>query len=108
MSEEDIIEICVRLGHTHPVGVLNYSVRESIALFQQADDMQHATCRAIKAMVLCEEVIAARTSALSEMHVRAYMIVADGELSGTQPPFLEGEGEVHSPTGIPQPSGGTP
>ena len=31
--EEDIIEICIRLGHTHPLGVLYYSVTESIILF---------------------------------------------------------------------------
>ena len=61
--EEDIIKVCVRLGHTHPMGVLHYSATESIILFQSADDMQHATCRAIKVTVLHEEAIAVRASA---------------------------------------------
>ena len=106
--EEDIIEICIRLGHTHLLGVLCYLVTELIALFWSADNMQCATHRAIKATVLCEDGITVRTSAPSEMHVRAYVIVVNREPSGTQPLPLEGEEEVHSPTGNPQPSGGTP
>ena len=31
--EEDIIKICFRLGHTYPMGVLHYSVTESVILF---------------------------------------------------------------------------
>ena len=34
--EEDIVEICARLGHTHPFGVLHYLATESIALFWSA------------------------------------------------------------------------
>ena len=52
VSEEDIMEICTRLGHTHPMGVLCYLAMESVALFWSTEDMQHATCRAIKATVL--------------------------------------------------------
>ena len=103
--EEDIIEICIRLGHTHPLGVLCYLVTESIALFWSADDMQCTTCRVTKVMILCEESIAVRTSAPSEMHVRAYMIVMNGKPSGTQPLPLDREEEVHSPTSNPQPGG---
>ena len=33
VMEEDIIEICIRLGHTHPMGVLCYSVTELVILF---------------------------------------------------------------------------
>ena len=84
------------------MGVLHYSVMELVVLFCLAGDMQCATCRAIKATVLCDKAIAIRTSAPSEVQVRAYMIVVDGEPSGTQPPLLEGE--VYFPTGNPQPS----
>ena len=52
VSEEDIMEICVRLGHTHPMGVLHYLAMESVALFHSTEDMQHATHRVIKVMVL--------------------------------------------------------
>ena len=37
--EEDIIKICIWLGHTHPMDVFHYSVTESIVLFQLADDI---------------------------------------------------------------------
>ena len=50
--EEDIVEICVTLGHTHPMGVFHYSVMELVALFHPTEDMQCVTHRAIKAMVL--------------------------------------------------------
>ena len=106
--EEDIIKICIRLGHTHPVGVLHYSVTESIVLFQLADDMQHATCGAVKVMVLHEEASTIRASAPSKTHVRAYMAMVGGEPSRTQPPPSEGEGEPHLATGNPHPGGRTP
>ena len=40
VSEEDIIEICVALGHTHPLGVLQYLAMESVALFCTTEEMQ--------------------------------------------------------------------
>ena len=46
------MEICIKLGHTHPMGVLHYSAMESVALFCLTEDMQCATHRAIKATVL--------------------------------------------------------
>ena len=39
IQEEDIIEICVQLGHTHPEGVLRYLAMESVVLFHSVDDM---------------------------------------------------------------------
>ena len=44
MSEEDIMEICIKLGHTHPMSVLHYLAVELVALFCLTEDMQHATC----------------------------------------------------------------
>ena len=96
--EEDIIEICVRLGHTHPMGVFCYSATESVILFRSVDEMQCATHRAMKVMVLHEEAIAIRASAPSKTHMRAYMTAVGGKPSRTQPPPSEGEGEPHSPT----------
>ena len=58
VSEEDIVEICVTLGHTHPLGVLWYSAMELVALFHTTEEMQHASCIAIKAMELWDEPIA--------------------------------------------------
>ena len=40
VSEKDITEICETLGHTHPLGVLQYLVTESVALFHTTEEMQ--------------------------------------------------------------------
>ena len=42
ISEEDIMEICVKRGHTHPLGVLCYSAMESIILSHTADELKCA------------------------------------------------------------------
>ena len=40
VSEEDIKEICMPLGHTHPLGVFWYLVMELVALFHTTEEMQ--------------------------------------------------------------------
>ena len=107
VSQEDIKEICIRLGHTHPVGVLCYSVMELVALFWSTEDMQCTTCRAIKATVLQDEAIAIRAMAPSETQIRVYMIAVGGDPSKFQSPPSEGEEKPHSPTDNPHPSGET-
>ena len=69
--EEDIMKICVQLGHTHPMGVLNYTAIDTIMLFHLAVNMQCTTHRAIKVMVLYEEAIIVSASPPSAAHVRA-------------------------------------
>ena len=66
VSEEDIMEIYMTLGHTHPLDVILYLAMESVALFHLTEGMQHATHRAIKAMELQDEVIAIRAMALQK------------------------------------------
>ena len=39
ITEEDIVEICVRRAHTHPLGVLQYSMVESVDLFGNVTDV---------------------------------------------------------------------
>ena len=107
VSEEDIVEICIRLRHTHPMGLLCYLVMESVALFHSTEGMQHATYRAIKAMELQDEAITVRAMAPSETHIRAYIIALGGDPSKPQSPPSEGEGEPHSPTDNPHLSGET-
>ena len=58
VSEEDIIEICMALGHTQPLGVLQYLAMELVALFHTTEEMQQASCTAIKATELWDEPIA--------------------------------------------------
>ena len=48
VSEEDIIEICITKGHTHPLGVLCYSAMEWVVLFCSTDKLQQVTCGIVK------------------------------------------------------------
>ena len=41
--EEDIVEICIRKGHTCPLGVLCYLAMESVLLFGTAEDLNRAS-----------------------------------------------------------------
>ena len=83
ISEEDIIEICMTLGHTHPLGVLWYSAMELVALFHTTEEMQWASCGAIKAMELWDEPIAIWTMAPLEYHimVHTYLAIVGGDPS---------------------------
>ena len=94
--EEDIIEICIWFGHTHPEGVLWYSAIKSVMLFHMADELQTVACRVIKASTLHEEAIRVRTSLPSATHMRVCMASVTGEPSCIQPPPSNGEEEPHS------------
>ena len=71
IQEEDIIEICIQLGQTHPKGVLWHSVVELVILFHSTDEMLVKADGVIKAMALHEEPIRLRMSPPSTAHVRA-------------------------------------
>ena len=73
------------MGHTHPLGVLWYLAIESIALFCMAEEMQQASCSAVKAMELWDEPIAIQTIAPSEHHVRGYIAIVGGDPSKQDP-----------------------
>ena len=40
ITEEDFVQLCMMLGHIHPLGVLWYSTIELVALFHMAEEMQ--------------------------------------------------------------------
>ena len=42
IMEEDIMEICVGRAHIHPVGVLRYTAAESVIMFGNLEDVNHA------------------------------------------------------------------
>ena len=107
VTDEDIVEMCVKMGHTHPLDVLHYSAMDSVALFHSTEEMQHATHGAIKAMELWEEAIAIRAVAPSVTHVKAYIMTVHGDHSKPQSPPSEEEGEPHSPHDNSYPSGET-
>ena len=39
--EEDIVELCARRAHTRPLGVLWYSVADSVVFLNNVDDVDH-------------------------------------------------------------------
>ena len=92
IQEEDIIKMCVLLGHTHPKGVLWYSAFKLVMLFHSADEMQVEAHGVFKAMTLHEEPIKDRASPPSVAHVRALMVVIGGETSGAQHPTPDRDG----------------
>ena len=107
IQEEDVIEICIQFGCTHPEGMLWYSIIESVMLFHTMDELQVVACGVMKASTLHDEAIRIRTSLPSATHVRAYMAVVNGDPSGAQPPPSEGEEEPHYSHSNPHSSGRT-
>ena len=81
VTQEDIVEIFVTLGHTHPLVVLQFLATESLALFDKVKEMQQASCGAIKVMELHDKSITIRTTAPLEPHIRAYITVGGGDPS---------------------------
>ena len=69
ISEEDVIKICIKKGHTHPLGVLRYSATESVVLFHSPDKLQHSTHVIIKMTEFWGEAITVRAMAPLEAHV---------------------------------------
>ena len=81
VTEDDIVEICITLGHTHPLGVLQYSVTELVPLFCMTEEMQQASHCAIKATELQDEPTGIRNVAPLEHHIRAYITEVGGDPS---------------------------
>ena len=101
ISEEDVIKICVTKGHTHSLGVLHYSIMETVVLFHSMDELQHTTCRIIKTREFQGEAITVRAMAPSESHVTAYLTMSHLNPSN-------GQRELHTPPQQTPPTGGTP
>ena len=72
VMEEDIMQLCMTLGHTHPLGVLQFLATELVALFRMAEEMQCASHGAIKVMELHDKLIAVRTIAPSDHQLHTY------------------------------------
>ena len=108
IQEEGIIELCIELGQTHYKGALWYSTVELVVLFHSTDEVLVMAHGFVKAMALHEEPIRLHMTPPSAVHVRAYIVVRDGEPSGTQPLTPDRE-EVPQPSpSDPYPDGRTP
>ena len=100
ISEEDIIEICITKGHTHPLGLLHYSPMESIILFSTVEDLHRASHGLADVMEFQDNAITVATLAPIEAHIASFTMVWHSK------PTL-GDGELHTPPQQTPPSEGT-
>ena len=99
-SEEDIVEICMKKGHTHPLGVLHYLAMESIVLFSTTEDVNRGSHGLVDVMELQNDAITVANLAPMEAHIASFTMVWHSK------PTL-GDGELHTPLQQIPPSGGT-
>ena len=99
--EEDIIEICIRRVHTHPLGVLQYSVADSVVLFANLKDVHRAHHTLLDVTELHNEAIMVWTMALAEAHIAVFTAMWHSNPTA-------GDGEPHTPPYQTPPSEETP
>ena len=90
ITEEDIVEICIRRAHVHPLGVLQYSMAESVVLFRSLEDVNCAHHTLLDMMELCDEAVTVWTMALTEAHVATFTAIWHSNPTS-------GDGEPHTP-----------
>ena len=102
ISEEDIVEICITRGHTHPLGVLCYSAAESVVLFGTEEDSSCMSCVLADMTELHDEAITVWTMAPLEAHITAFTSMwhskpttRDGEPSSPPQQAPPSEGTLH-------------
>ena len=73
ISEEDIVELCVRRAHTHPLGVLWYSMEDSVILFSNVADV-NSTQRVLPDVTeFHNEAVMTQTMAPAQAHITAFI-----------------------------------
>ena len=100
ISEEDIVEICVQKGHTHPLGVLHYLAMESVILFSTMHNLDHVSHGLVDVTELQDEAITVQTMAPLQAHVVTFTSVWHSKPTS-------GIGELHTPPQQTPPSEGT-
>ena len=95
------MEICIRRAHVHPLGVLQYLAAESVILFGNPEDVNHAHHTLLDLMELWDEAVTVQTMAPTEVHVAAFTMM--WHLNPTT-----GDGEPHTPPQQMPPSEETP
>ena len=88
--EEDIMEICIRRAHARPLGVLRYSMAESVILFGSLEDVDCAHRILLDVIELHDEAIMVQTMAPTEAHVSAFTTMWHSNPTS-------GDGELHTP-----------
>ena len=98
---EDIMQICMKKGHTCPLGVLHYLAMESVVLFSTAEELKCASHGLVDVTELQNDAITVKTLAPLEANISAF--TTDWHSKPTT-----GDGELHTPPQQTPPSGGTP
>ena len=89
IMEEDIVELCVRRVHTCPLGMLRYSMVDSVVLFSNVADVNRTQHVLPDVPEFHDEAVATRTMVLTQAHVTAFI-----EMWWSNP--TAGEGELHT------------
>ena len=100
ISEETIMEICMKKGHTCPLGVLHYSAMESVISFQYCRRVKMCELHLSRHNRVAKDAIMVKTLAPSEAHIAAFTTVWYSKPT-------TGDGEPHTPPQQTPPSGGT-
>ena len=90
ISEEDIVELCIRRAHTHLLGVLRYSVADSVVFFNNIADVNRTQQVLLDVLEFHNEAVTTWTMASMQAHVTAFI-----EMWHSNP--ATGEGELHTP-----------
>ena len=75
ITEEDIVAICIRRAHIHPLGVLQYLVVELVILFRNLEDVNCTHHTLLDVTELQDEAIMVQTMALPEAHVATFTMM---------------------------------
>ena len=73
ISEEDIVELCIRRAHTHPLGVLWYSMADSVVFFNNIADVNRTQQVLPDVPEFHNEAIATWTMAPMQAHITAFI-----------------------------------
>ena len=70
LQEEDLIQLCIDMGQTHPKGLVWFLATELVVLFHSVDEILVAVHGVTQAVALHEESIRLHDSPPSTAHVR--------------------------------------
>ena len=90
ISEEDIVELCVGRAHTHPLGVLWYSMADSVVFLSSAADVNRTQRALLDVTEFRDEAVAIQTMAPMEVQITAFQAMWDSNP-------MAGAGEAHTP-----------
>ena len=75
ISEEDVVELCVGRAHTCPLGVLRYSMADSVVFLSSAADVSRTQRALLEVTAFGDESIAIRTVAPTEVQITAFQVM---------------------------------